>query len=125
MTKGQMESRISETVIKFEKEYMGRGPTEARTYIIDDIVLVRLKGVLTPAETHLSNSAEGAELIKRTRERLIEISRSLIENMVVEITSCAVKSLHTDISTKTGERIIVFVLDQNLDNRLKQESRTA
>lgn len=122
MTKGQMESQVSEAIIKFEKEYFGRGPTEAKTYIIDDIVLVRLKGVLTPAETHLADSPEGAELIKRTREKLLETSRSMIDNIIAGITSCGVKSLHTDISTKTGERLIVFVLDQKLEARFGEKT---
>jgi uncharacterized protein YbcI len=115
MTRGQIEARISEAIIKFEKEYMGRGPTEAKTYIIKDMVFVRLKGVLTPAEEQLSKTAEGAELIKKTRMQLLEESRALLENIVSDITKCQVRSLHTDISTKTGERIIVFTLDQDFE----------
>ncbi len=111
-TKGQLESEISTAIIKFEKEYMGRGPVETRTYIIGDLVLVRLKGVLTPAEDHLATSKEGADLIKMTRVKLLESARSLLEAIITEITGCTLKSLHTDISTKTGERIIVFTLDR-------------
>jgi uncharacterized protein YbcI len=114
-TKGQIEAQISEAIIKFEKEYMGRGPQETKTYIIRDIVFVRLKGVLTPTEEQLAKSAEGAELIKKARMQLLEGARVLLENIISDITSCQVKSLHTDISTKTGERIIVFTLDQNLE----------
>jgi len=117
MTKGQIEAQISEAIIKFEKEYMGRGPTEAKTYIIRDMVLVRLKGVLTPAEEQLAKSPEGADLIKRTRVELLEGARILLEKMVSDITSCEVRSLHTDISTKTGERVVIFTLDRNLENR--------
>ena len=117
MTKGQIEAQISEAIIKFEKEYMGRGPTETKTYIIKDMVLVRLKGVLTPAEEQLTKSAEGADLIKRTRMQLLESARVLLENMVSDIIGCQIKSLHTDISTKTGERVIIFTLDQNIEDR--------
>jgi len=81
-TTGQIEAQISEAIIKFEKEYMGRGPTETKTYIIDDIVFVRLKGVLTPAEKQLSKSPEGAELIKKTRVQLLEGARTLLENII-------------------------------------------
>ena len=116
-TKGQTEAQISEAIIKFEKEYMGRGPTETRTYIIEDMVFVRLKGVLTPAEEQLAKTAEGADLIKRTRVQLLEGARALLEKIVSDTTGCQVKSLHTDISTKTGERIIVFALDQNLEDK--------
>jgi len=118
-TRGEIEAQISDAVIKFEKEYMGRGPTETKTYIIKDMVFVRLKGVLTQAEEQLAKSAEGADLIKRTRVQLLEDARFLLENIISDITTCQVKSLHTDISTKTGERIVIFTLDQNLEDKLK------
>jgi len=116
-TKGQIEALISEAIIKFEKEYMGRGPTETKTYIIKDMIFVRLKGVLTPAEEQLAKTAEGADLIKRTRVQLLEGARLLLENIIADITACQIKSLHTDISTKTGERIVIFTLDQNLEDK--------
>lgn len=122
-TKGQVEAQISEAIIKFEKEYMGRGPMEAKTYIIKDMVFVRLKGVLTPAEEQLAKSAEGADLIKRTRVQLLEGAKFLLENIISDITACQVKSLHTDISTKTGERIIIFTLDRNLEDKFKTEQK--
>ena len=119
-TKGQVEAQISEAIIKFEKEYMGRGPMETKTYIIKDMVFVRLKGVLTPAEEQLAKSTEGADLIKRTRIQLLESAKFLLENVISGITACQVKSLHTDISTKTGERIIIFILEQNLGDKFKK-----
>jgi len=114
-TKGQAEAQIGEAIIKFEKEYMGRGPQETKTYIIKDMIFVRLKGVLTLAEEQLAKTAEGAELIKKTRMQLLEGARVLLENIISDITKCQIKSLHTDISTKTGERIIVFTVDQDLE----------
>ncbi len=117
MTKGQWEAKISEAMIKFEKEFMGRGPTETVTYIIGDVILVRLKGVLTPAEEQLATVSEGADLIKETRSQLLEGARDLLTNIIIEVTGCGIKSLHSDISTKTGERIIVFVLDKDLGNK--------
>jgi len=119
-TIGQVEDRISETIIKFEKEYMGRGPMETKTYILKDIIFVRLKGVLTPAEKQLAKTAEGADLIKKTRLQLLEGARNLLENLILDITDCHVKSLHSDISAKTGERIIVFSLDKNLEDKFKK-----
>jgi uncharacterized protein YbcI len=111
-TKGQIETEICEAIIKFEREYMGRGPEEARTYLIDDLVIVRLRGVLTPAERQLarSDSNQGRSLIKQVRMELLEKGRPLLEALMSEVTGQKVKSLHTDISTTTGERIIVFSL---------------
>ena len=113
-TKGQIEAEISEAVIKFEKEYMGRGPLETKTYILNDLVLVRLRGVLTQAEYQLakvSGSPSGRDQIKQMRITLLEEGRPLLEAVVESITGEKVKSMHTDISTITGERIIVFTLD--------------
>lgn len=114
-TRGQLESEISESITRFEKEHMGRGPLETKTYIIDDLVIVRLKGVLTKAEHALvksDRSLRARELIKQVRIELIENGRPLLEEMVREITKRKVQSLHTDISTETGERLIVFFLDK-------------
>lgn len=118
-SKGQIEAEISEAIIKFEKEFMGRGPKETRTYIIDDMIIVRLQGVITRAEHHLATSADdsrGRDLIKQTRMQLIEKARPLLEAAIHSIVRVPVKSLHTDISTVTGERLIVFVLDSAQDS---------
>ncbi|MEW6429224.1 MAG: DUF2294 domain-containing protein [Thermodesulfobacteriota bacterium] len=115
-TKGMTEAEISEAVIQFEKEFMGRGPLETRTYIIGDMVLVRLKRVLTQAEHQLAGPGEvtsGRDLIKQVRIKLLEKGRPLLEAVVESITGCKVISLHTDISTVTGERIILFTLDRD------------
>jgi uncharacterized protein YbcI len=112
-TKGEIEAELSEAIIKFEREYMGRGPEEARTYLIDDLVIVRLRGVLTPAEKQLAKSesaGQGRNLIKQVRMELLENARPLLEVLVQNITGQGVRSLHTDISTTTGERIIIFSL---------------
>ncbi|MFH1629055.1 MAG: DUF2294 domain-containing protein [Pseudomonadota bacterium] len=117
MTKGQMEAEISNALISFEKEHMGRGPVEARTHIIQDIVMIRLKGVLTPAETYLAKDDEGIHLIKQIRAKLLETSRGLLEGMITEITGCLTRSFHTDISTKTGERFIIITLTEDLESK--------
>ncbi|MFH1883289.1 MAG: DUF2294 domain-containing protein [Planctomycetota bacterium] len=114
MSKGQIEADISEALIKFEKEYMGRGPEETKTYIIDDIIVIRLKRVLTPAEQQLAGTSDettGRTLIKRVRTELLEKARPLLEQIIIDLTGKRVKSLHTDISTITGERVIIFTLD--------------
>ena len=113
-TKGQVEAEISEAIIKFEKEYMGRGPDETKTYLIGDMVLVRLRGVLTPAEKQLAktdDNLKGRALIKQVRIELLEKARVLLENIVQDVLGEKVVTMHTDISTITGERIIIFVLE--------------
>jgi len=114
MSKGQIEADISDALIKFEKEYMGRGPEETKAYIIDDMIVIRLRRVLTPAEQQLagtSNETTGRILIKQVRTELLEKARPLLEQIIIDLTRKRVKSLHTDISTITGERVIIFTLE--------------
>lgn len=113
-TKGRIEAEISDAFTRFEKEYMGRGPTETRTYLVDDMVVVRLRGVLTPAEQQLAKAddpSRGRRLIKDVRGELLESARGLLAKVIQDITGRGVVSLHTDISVTVGERVIIFTLD--------------
>jgi uncharacterized protein YbcI len=115
-TTGRLEEEVSQAVVRFEKEYMGRGPLEARTYLIDDLVVVRLKNVLTPAELSLTASGDrGRDLIKQMRQQLIETGAAALCASVAKIVGVGVRSMHTDVSTRTGERIIVFTLEARPD----------
>ena len=123
--KGALEAEINEAVTRFEKEFMGRGPLETKTYLLDDLVVVRLKGVLTRAECQLAmanDPHDGRELIKRMRHALLEKGRPLLEALIQDILKVPVKSLHTDLSTKTGERVIIFSLEKRLAS---EESESA
>jgi uncharacterized protein YbcI len=104
-TKGELETEVSNAVIRFKREYMGRGPQEVRTFLVEDVALVRLRGVLTPAEQRLAQ----VEDPHRGRD-LIEHGRELLEEAVQNILGVKILSLHTDISTRTGESVIVFTL---------------
>src|SRR5579862_7327791 len=115
-TQGEIESAVSEGMGRFEQEYMGRGPKSVHAYLIDDLVVVRLKGVLTAAEQHLVKTLpteKGRDLLKQVRSHLIEIARPTMEAMVHEITGVKVVSLHHDISTSTGEEVVLFTLAES------------
>ena len=122
-TRGQMEAEVSRLIIQFEKEHMGRGPENVRTHIFEDVIFVRLSGVLTPAEKRLAKEQDGARLIKEMRLRLVDSSREALARLVVAVTGCQVVSLHTDLSTRTGERIVVFVLNRNLEHVLSHRKK--
>ncbi len=103
---------------QFERDHLGRGPREARSVVVGDMVLVRLHGILSPAELQLSTEAGGVELIKQVRSRLVEGCRDELCGLVHAATGCAVTSMHADISSRTGERVFVFVLERDLDAEL-------
>jgi uncharacterized protein YbcI len=118
-TRGEIEAAFTKAIIKLEKEYLGRGPLDARTFLVDDMILVRLRGVLTQAEQKLAETPQGSHLIKETRQQLFETSKELLRSIVEEIISCKVLSFHSDISTKNAERIIVLTVDRNLEKEFR------
>lgn len=119
-SKGQVEAQIAAAMTTFEREQMGRGPREVRVWIIEDMILIRLHGVLTPAEERLSADANGRHLLKQVRTRLIENSRNVLEEAVEKLTGVSAISLHSDLSIRTGERVIVLTLAENLEARLRR-----
>jgi uncharacterized protein YbcI len=118
-TRGELEAEFTKAIIKLEKEFLGRGPLEARTFLVQDMVLVRLRGVLTPAEQKLAQTQKGKSLVKETRRQLFETSRPVMEEMAGTILGCGVVSMHSDISTKANERVVVLTLDANLEEQTR------
>jgi uncharacterized protein YbcI len=114
-TRGQAEAEITQAVVRFEKDYLGHGPLDARTFFVHDMVLIRLRGMLTLGDRKLAETREGQVLLKETRRRLFESSIQTFEEIIAQSIGCKLISLHTDISTKTGERVVVLTTDTNLD----------
>ena len=115
-SQGEIEAAISEGISRFEQDYMGRGPKDIHARLLGDLLVVRLQGVLTAAEQHLvkSLSAEkGRDLLKQVRTHLIETARPVMEAMVENITDVKVLTLHHDISTMTGEEVVLFTLAES------------
>jgi uncharacterized protein YbcI len=115
-SQGEIEAIISDRMNRFEQDYMGRGPKSIHAHLLDDLLVVRLQGVLTAAEQHLVKSlpsAKGRDLLKQVRTHLIETARPVMEVMVEDATGVKVVSLHHDISTTTGEEVVVFTLAES------------
>ena len=115
-TQGEIEAAICARMVRFEQEYMGRGPKDIHAHLIDDLLVVRLTGVLTAAEQHLVQSLpaeKGRDLLKQVRTHLIETARPLMDAMIEEATGVKVRTLHHDISTITGEEVVLFTLDHS------------
>ena len=115
-TQGETEAAVCEGIRRFEQEFMGRGPKDIHAHLINDLVVVRPQGVLTAAEQQLVQTLpteKGRDLLKQVRIQLIETARPVLESMVLEVTGTKVVSLHHDISTTTGEEIVVFTLAES------------
>ncbi len=112
-TQGEIEATVCEGITRFEQDYMGRGPKDIHTHVVGDLVVVRLKGVLTAAEQQLVRTLpaeKGRDLLKQVRTHLVETARPVMEAMIEKATGVKIVSLHHDISTVTGEEIMIFTL---------------
>ena len=118
-TQGEIEAAISEGISRFEQDYMGRGPKDIHAHLLGDLLVVRLQGVLTAAEQHLVKSLnnKGRDLLKQVRTHLIETARPVLEAMVEKVTGVKVVTMHHDISTITGEEVVLFTLARSPDFR--------
>jgi uncharacterized protein YbcI len=119
-TRGEIEAAISDGISRFEQDYMGRGPKDIHAHLLGDLLVVRLQGVLTAAEQHLVKSlpsAKGRDLLKQVRTHLIETARPVLEAMVEKVTGVKVVTMHHDISTRTGEEVVLFTLAGSPDSR--------
>jgi uncharacterized protein YbcI len=115
-TSGEIEAAICQGMNRFMQECMGRGPKDIHTHLIGDLLVIRLQGVLTVAEQHLTKTLQaekGRDLLKQVRTQLIEAGRPIMEAMIKEITGIQVLTLHHDLSTITGEEVILFTLAES------------
>lgn len=121
-TKGEIEAAIRTAIIKFEQEFMGRGPDDVKAFVVRDQVLIRLKGVMTPAERQLAKTTDGIDMVKRVRQNLIAQGRDRLCEQVSEITGLKTTALFTDIDAQIGERVIVFTLERDLEACFRERS---
>ena len=113
LTQAESQAAICEGIIGFQEDYMGLRSERIHCHFIKDILVVRIQGTLTLAERQLVKALspeKGRDLIKQTRKQLVELARPMLESLVHEVTGVRVLSMHHDISTVTGEEVVVFTL---------------
>lgn len=113
LTQSESEAAICDGIIRFQEEYLGWRSDQMQIHFMKDLLVVRIRGVLTLAERQLGKSflpEKGRDLIKQTRKQLLELARPMLESLVHEASGVKVRSMHHDISTVTGEEVIVFSL---------------
>lgn len=124
MTKGQVEAQLSEAISKFEVEHMGRGPEKIKTTILQDMIIIRLKGFLSLSEKNLAQSTEGVDLVKRVRTALFETSIETFEKTIINIIPIKINSVFSDVSTRSGEKIITVVANEDIEQLIEQGWKT-
>ncbi|MEB8127838.1 DUF2294 domain-containing protein [Staphylococcus succinus] len=123
-TKGTYESEISKAITQWEKDFLGRGSLSVKTDILRDMIIVSLQGVLTQAEYKVCETNEGLLTIKKTRSKLVESGIEALNDIVLSVTGEQVKGFHTDLSSRTGERVMIFKLYNDLERQFSEEHKS-
>lgn len=118
LTPGQIADNIAKKATKFYQEALGVGPREIKVYIVEDMIMIRTKGRFLSIEQALIKNRQ-FDLVKNIRQIFHEATTKEMGQIITEITKHKITSSHSDISTKTGERIEIFVLDADYENKLR------
>jgi uncharacterized protein YbcI len=137
-SQGEIEAAVCDGISRFQQEFIGRGPRDIHAHLLGTLLVVRLQGVLTPAERQLiaprgeavggaadghmqpngqgigngngHDPGNGRALLKQVRAHMVATGRPRLEEVVETATGVRLVSVHHDISTITGEEVIVFSL---------------
>ena len=110
-SRGQMMKDISNAMVGLKKQYYGRGPTKAKTYVNDNIVFCVLEGGLTRNEETLLAAGE-EHLIRQYRLRFQEVVTETAEGAIEELTGWKVLTYHSQIVFNPHTVFEIFVLDR-------------
>ena len=132
-SQGEIEAAVCDGISRFQQELIGRGPKDIHSHLIGTLLVVRLQGVLTPSERQLiapreessgngngnghengngngHENGNGRSLLKQVRSHMVVTGRQRLETIVEDAVGVKLVSVHHDISTITGEELIVFSL---------------
>lgn len=129
-SQGEIEAAVCDGISRFQQEFIGRGPKDIHSHLIGTLLVVRLQGVLTPAERQLiapqeaaaaddgngnghgngQENGNGRSLLKQVRSHMVCTGRPRLESIVEDAVGVKLVSVHHDISTVTGEELLVFSL---------------
>ncbi len=118
MIKRQLEAKISDAVSKFETEVYGKGPKSIRTIIVQDLVIIRTRSIISFAQRKIAENIEGIKQIKEFKVTQFEATKDYLTNLIIKIVNCDVKSSHYETSTKTGENLIILAMTENIEEKL-------
>ena len=107
---GQLRTAIANALVGLKKQYYGRGPTKAKTFINENYVFCVLEGGLTRNEETLLQAGEEA-LVREYRLRFQEAMSETTIKAVEEITGCSVIGYHRQIVFGPEYGFEIFVLD--------------
>jgi len=160
-SQGEIEAAVCDGISRFQQDFIGRGPRDIHSHLVGDLIVVRLQGVLTPAERqliaprgesagaasaeaghapvnangngngighsngngngHVGDNGNGRALLKQIRAHMVSAGRPRLAEIVEMAVGVKLVSVHHDISTITGEELLVFSLAESPTCRPKRK----
>jgi uncharacterized protein YbcI len=107
---GAMRSAISQAVVRIHAEHFGKGATQAKTYVWDNLVVTVLRDVLTVAERTLIE-ADRAEAVRELRSTFQSSLEHTFRTAIERLTGRRVRSCMSQVDPYRGLGVEVFVLE--------------
>ncbi|MGE5584767.1 MAG: DUF2294 domain-containing protein [Bacillota bacterium] len=105
---------IAHAIRRFEHEYMGRSSKSVRVHFVDDIVVARARGILSPAERQLASAEEGRILIKQLWVKEMEGLKTVLRYQIEKLVGVPVSGLTVDIDPEEDEWLVIVRLRREL-----------
>ena len=115
----EIESAVAEAMTKFLRKQMGERAAGVITEVASDAIIVRVKGIMPPAERYLIKNQEGMKLLKELKEKLIERAKPLLEAMIKNLIDAEVVDIYSSFNPASNEHIEIFTLDRSFDDSCK------
>jgi uncharacterized protein YbcI len=106
---GEIRATISRAIVRLQAEYYGKGPTKAKTYIFDDLVVVVLEETFTRAEKTLAQRGEG-EAIQHIRRRFQQQMAQSFVGVVEQATGRRVRAFLSETDIAQDVSVETFLL---------------
>jgi uncharacterized protein YbcI len=120
--RGTQASEISDGLVSLHKQYYGRGPTEAKTYLVNDTVVSLLRGGFTPIERTLIEQGN-ADAVHEMRRNFQAVMRDRFSSVVEHATGRKVVAYMSQIHSDPDIAVEIFVLEPGKPLLDKHETR--
>jgi uncharacterized protein YbcI len=104
-------SRISTEMVRAQKEYFGRGPSQTKSYMLDDFLLIVMRGSRTRAEQTMIDFGQ-QDLVREFRQQFENEMTSRLVGMVEELTGRKVRGYQSQILFEPEVVIEIFFFEQ-------------
>ena len=110
-TIGDMRAEIARGIVRLQSEYYGRGPTRARAYVTEDLVVVVLEESFTRAERTLVERGE-VDAIQNIRRRFQQQMKDEFSAVVEQATGRLVRAFLSETNLEHDVSVEIFLLGE-------------